>query len=283
MKKIMISTDFSENGKNALQYGFELARSVGAEILIFHGYHVPILAGESYLNLEMDVEYAVENKTMFENYIEETKKYYGNSIPIKGFTQDGFDTDSIESIIDKNKIDLVIIGAHGSSGLTGSFMGSNALRLISNLTCPVLVIPKGVVFTSINKIIYATNFQFDDLLALESLILFLKPFKPEITVTNICTNNNDLMKFEEQIEWFKNIAGARLNYPKMVFEIIKNESVLNGLMNDVNAKKIDLIAMSTISKNIFEKVFHSSLVKKISSQTRIPLLVYHLDENNLLN
>jgi hypothetical protein len=162
-------------------------------------------------------------------------------------------------------------------------MGSNALRLISNLNCPVLVIPKAVVFTSIKKIIYATNFQFDDLLSLESLIHFLKLFKPEITVTNICTSNNDLMKYEEQIEWFKSIAEARLNYPKMDFKIIKNESVLNGLMNDVNAKKIDLIAMSTISKNIFEKVFNSSLIKKISSQTRIPLLVYHLDENNLLN
>jgi hypothetical protein len=55
MNKIMISTDFSENGKNALHYGFELARSVGAEVLIFHGYHVPILAGESYINLQKNI------------------------------------------------------------------------------------------------------------------------------------------------------------------------------------------------------------------------------------
>ena len=49
MKIIFIVTDFSSASHNASKYGVELASALGAKIVLFHAYTIPLSIPESYV------------------------------------------------------------------------------------------------------------------------------------------------------------------------------------------------------------------------------------------
>ena len=49
-------------------------------------------------------------------------------------------TDGILSFVDKNSIDLIVMGSHGRSGFKKLVLGSVTSAIITNAPCPVLTV-----------------------------------------------------------------------------------------------------------------------------------------------
>src|SRR6185503_6938352 len=67
----------------------------------------------------------------------------------------------VEEILDvakSIKADLIVTGTHGVSG-TEKLFGSNTSNLISKSNIPVMAIPKGYRYKTIDKIIYASDLR----------------------------------------------------------------------------------------------------------------------------
>jgi nucleotide-binding universal stress UspA family protein len=58
--------------------------------------------------------------------------------------EEGSPTVEICSILDKQEIDLVVIGTHGRTGLNRFVMGSIAEQICRSTTCPVLTVGPNV-------------------------------------------------------------------------------------------------------------------------------------------
>ncbi|MEP0987597.1 universal stress protein [Ekhidna sp.] len=140
MKKILVPTDFSECAKNAGDVALQIAKKMKAEIHFLHYTSIPI----DWVNMN-------DPKKM---YPDVTKKVKQLEDELNGFVRlcerEGLSAsfyigynESYQNIIDHiriHKIDLVVMGSHGTSGFKETIIGSNAQRIIRLSTAPVIVV-----------------------------------------------------------------------------------------------------------------------------------------------
>ncbi len=52
---------------------------------------------------------------------------------------------------------LIVMGSLGKTGTLGKLIGSNALKVVDNVNCPVFVIPPNAAFTFSSEIVFAVD------------------------------------------------------------------------------------------------------------------------------
>jgi len=146
-KNILIATDGSEAAENAADYGIEIAGWNGAKA--YAVYAIDISSFESIL---MDEVWVKNTYEQFEKIgreatsdVEENAKAAGieaESILLKG--------DPAKEILDfaeKQKVDMIVVGSIGKSGVQNFLLGSISLKILRNSKIPVLVVREIFKFT----------------------------------------------------------------------------------------------------------------------------------------
>ena len=146
-KKILLPTDGSENSKRAGEQALSLADVTGADIIVLNVIDVNYLQ-PSYLpsfredlekELRKEGERAIEE---FEKDLEE-KKCQGTCKNVKFISkiEEGKPHEVILETMDKEGVDLVVMGASGKHGFDRVLLGSTTERVVRGTTRPVLVVP----------------------------------------------------------------------------------------------------------------------------------------------
>ncbi len=136
MKKVMVPIDFSETSMCALQTGIAIANKLGADLRIVHVSQ----AGSFAAGFEKSGEQS-NIKEMLEKLISEHKQFY--YVHNGKFDYKMREGNVPEELLNQAKYDdttIIVMGSHGVSGITKSWIGGNAYRLICFATCPILVI-----------------------------------------------------------------------------------------------------------------------------------------------
>ncbi|WP_440951468.1 universal stress protein [Methanococcoides sp. FTZ1] len=140
MNKILIATDGSENVKNAISYGIEIAKATGCKV---HAVYVVSDEHAEVARRDLGFAKAIEEhlsdigKRATED-IEEAGKETGikvESVLLKGRP--------VEEIIDyakKNDVDMIVMGTLGLTGVERLLIGSVAENVVRHSKVPVLVV-----------------------------------------------------------------------------------------------------------------------------------------------
>ncbi len=280
MKNILCPTDFSPNSENALNYAVEIARKVKGNLVLLHAYSVqlidPNMPAEIYLSAYQEEEKsAKESLEELSNKISESNKdENGNSIfCTEAIVTQGLVVDEVLSLIKDYKIDLVIMGTHGASGITELILGSNTASVIEKATIPVLAIPGNAVYKGINNIVYAYDDIKSGLPSFQRLLEFAKIYDSEITLLHIIETGKDTA--EHNKKEFDKIRQSS-DYDKIRLELVKEENIIEGINDYVNSNNVDVLAMAIRKRTLLDKIFSRSLTKKMAYHTKIPLLALHL-------
>jgi nucleotide-binding universal stress UspA family protein len=275
MKKILVPIDFSKNSENALDYSIELAQKEDATIFLMHSYYV------MYTNPEIPMEFIVEQSSVIQKdsdirlgeLCKKTAKY--DNLKCETISLEGFVVDSILSFIKKKKIDLVVMGTKGSSGITEMLIGSNTAKVITKASCPVIAVPEKAIFDGIKKIAYATNYLSTDITALKKLVEFTKKFKASIEVVHIADGECQYACEESYLEKFSKKVKQKISYKAISYQLLIGEEIEKKLEQYIKKEAISLLALSARQGNIFERIFRGSLTKKLAYHTTVPLIVFH--------
>jgi nucleotide-binding universal stress UspA family protein len=168
---ILVPTDFSETAINALTYAIEIAKAKNATILLLHAMDSP--AGK----LEQPVCEARLNE------LAEIAKR--SPVKVKTRCIKGPAEDVICDCTEKEKLSLIIMGSTGESTFEKTLLGSTATNVIEKAACPVLTVPSGAMFTSLQKITFATEYKTKDLEAIKALIELVKPLQFRLTFLHV--------------------------------------------------------------------------------------------------
>lgn len=141
LKNILVATDFSEPSAVALTYGRDFARSYGATLHLLHvvedvmiryspevGMTSPLLQENLESGARRDLDALVTDDDRA------TLKIV--PVIVKSPTIPG----GIVEFANDKKVDLVILGTHGRSGVKQFLMGSVAERVVRTAPCPVLTV-----------------------------------------------------------------------------------------------------------------------------------------------
>ena len=151
-KRVLVPLDGSRFGLRALKYATEVAQRFGAEVILLQVIKPPasvITAGAPGINSPAISEIAVQT-ALEENKRKaaRARRYLGRKV--RGMKTEGIKGsysviagDPAQSIMDfsrNERIDLIVMSTHGSSGLKRAIMGSVADVVIRESGKPVLVI-----------------------------------------------------------------------------------------------------------------------------------------------
>ena len=137
IKRILLPVDGSEHSRRAADYAIELAKLVGAEIMLIHCRQIPIVETHIPGYDQTLAALKAESQVTLEAYKNLLQK---SGIPFQDKIVEGRARDVIPSMAAKG-IDLVVMGSHGRTNLEGLFLGSVTQRVLSTKPrCPVLVV-----------------------------------------------------------------------------------------------------------------------------------------------
>lgn len=138
MKKILVATDASEYSRTALKSALVLAREFHSEIELLFVLHKTLVYDDSLLDQDLIMQ-SQDEKTG-----ERVLKATLEGIDVSGVTitqkiAEGKPANVILQEIDKENIDLVVMGSHGYGAIAGAVLGSVSQRVLHSAKCSVLI------------------------------------------------------------------------------------------------------------------------------------------------
>jgi nucleotide-binding universal stress UspA family protein len=274
--KILVPCDFSKISNNAALYAAKFAKKVNAEIILFnvtHFAHPPnVQVGFKEHEIEeLRFSDAARDCTLLVEKLKSTVK--GIQISFKVVT--GFPMESlIEDYAIHNKVDLIVMGTKGASGLQKALFGSNAVNVINRNSIPVITVPGYARFNNLKHIVFASDTS--DMLKIQpriqKLVLLAQLFDASIYIFHVLPQ--DPQDSDEKIDVMK-IKDTLINkykYKKISFHVSHNDDVVEAINDFVADKKTDLLAMFTHDITFFENVFNTSVSREMAFHSLVPLL-----------
>lgn len=141
IKKVLFSTDFSENSNYASSYAVDLAQKFGARLYILHvihelidttGFYVPNISLDQ---LQKDLEKGAEE--MMEKFCRER---LGDFKEYECINVIGLPHLEILNMAKEKGMDMIVMGTHGRTGIDRVLFGSTAEKVVKKAPCPVLTV-----------------------------------------------------------------------------------------------------------------------------------------------
>ncbi|MCB0705496.1 MAG: universal stress protein [Saprospiraceae bacterium] len=268
MKRIVFPTDFSDTSRNALKYAIALAADLKAKVDIVTVYHIPMIDVSHTppelihrMTDEKRIETERELKALYEAF---DCPQLGDCHALYGV----FTPQEITDFVADNKYDLIVMGTRSEHGRLDRMIGSVTTQTMMNATVPVLAVPADASYKKIGQIAYATDFRPEDGPTVSQLMEFAGFFKADIHFVHVETHPE-----VGEMDGVINVADYPVAFAD--FSIVNSASIQEGLDRFVQDLDVDLLAMFIPRRRLWERLFHTSLTRKMTYNSTIPLLVFH--------
>lgn len=279
MKNILLPTDFSDNSWNAIKYAIQFFEKSTCNFYLLHVKSLSYIA-------DGDMPFGINQETIEDVYIKPSKlklrellKRISEQFPnLKGhkfytLTDYNFFIESIRHHVDEKKIDIIVMGTKGASGLKELIVGSNTGDIITKVRCTTLVVPENAKFAIPNEIAFPTDFSMSyDIQTLQPLSDILKKYNSAIRVLHLCKKGSELNLSQQKS---KELLEEYFNNHKYSFHFLTNEKIEDAIQCFVESRNIDMIVMAAKNLNYFQRILFLPTVEKISYHTDVPFLVLH--------
>ncbi|MBT8205922.1 MAG: universal stress protein [Eudoraea sp.] len=278
MKAILYATDYSENSVAALKYAHALSIKLGAELNITHIFDYPTL-----LDTEVQEPFPHLEEDAYRQHNKKLRDFIGKYMP-KQTDDIQIETAALEhksvvrgliEKIDEIKPAFLIVGIKGGSAIREVLMGNTTKQLLGKAPCPVLCIPADYEVKDPETIIYATDFELEDLGVIHNLVELASPYEAEIQIVHISTGKEYAGR--QRKEWFEEHLKKEFTYPKISLRVLLDDNVFHALKWYLTGANPDLVVMFERKKRGFiEQIFHRDLVKKMETYGQFPLLAFNV-------
>jgi nucleotide-binding universal stress UspA family protein len=193
------------------------------------------------------------------------------AIKIESKVEMGFPSDLLADYTKSKEvgIDLVVMGAKGEHNLAERILGSVTYAVIRDAACPVLAVPENCSDLNIKEIAYASDLKTDQAANFAEVAEIAAFFNAVLHCVSV-----DITRDETDGEKRKfNEIVLKLNLDISLTEI-KSDTLLQGLEIYVQENGIDMLLMCRPQRSLFERIFHSSVTKKVALNSTVPLLVF---------
>ena len=134
LKTILAPTDFSDLSANGVRYACQLARDMGAALIVFN----VVALDESNAVNKREIE---QHKKRLEEFVAEKVADAGVGLKVRQMVDAGQPFGAIVDRAEKEGVDLIVMSSHGRSGLSRMLIGSVTDKILRGGPCPVLVVP----------------------------------------------------------------------------------------------------------------------------------------------
>lgn len=151
MQKVLIALDHDPTAQKIAEAGFNLANSVGAEVILLHVvadpvYYSstefsPIMGFTGYMDMGPIQFDSIDGlKTASQHFLDKSKHHLGNE-SIQTLVKEGDFAETILKTAKDLKADVIVMGSHGHRWLDEILMGSVTENVLHHSSIPLFIIP----------------------------------------------------------------------------------------------------------------------------------------------
>jgi hypothetical protein len=282
MKTLLAIVNEPKESKGFLLYVAGMAINLSAQVKILN-VHTPVnypmgvidSSGLGTLEMKRNQENIVnESKKILTKYVEAITEKMSKNMFVEVISYIGFAAEKADQLVSDKEADMLVLEGQEDDGFW--LQTSSNIDIIEKVNCPVWIIPKGAIFKPFTNIIYATDYNEEDITSLKKLIKSFPHYSPNITALHI-TDSTD---FEERVkkEEFIETLQKQTAYKQLSFKVAykSKEDDLTELLNDFALKnEADLLILLKENKSFFKRIFNTSQTKELLKITVLPVLIYH--------
>ncbi len=287
--RVLLPVDFSDYSSKAAEMALDWAARLDAEITVLHVFYNPVINTlpftEAYVyDTSMDemlIDLEEKAREDMKDFMGRMKKLKGDkgieNLTVKSKLLRGVAEDEIIHFSEEYQPTVIIMGTRGKDRKASDLIGSVTAEVMEGAKVPVLAVPEDFHYMGIDKmtrVLYATNFEESDFVALDKLEKLVKPLDVSITFAHVCEKSAE--KWDQlKMEGLKKYVAEKFPKTKIDFDLVKNEDFWVGMESYVRRKEVDIISLTTHRRNIFSRMFNPSVGKRMLFHSTTPLLVFH--------
>jgi nucleotide-binding universal stress UspA family protein len=287
MNTVVIYTQFLDKHERVLSYGIQMAKHLEKTVKIVHvidtrnmdfykGFSDPDGTLASASSYELMKQYKKEADTFFGNVKTEYQTLFDLESEIQTRVEIG-NTEMILSEEVNDKDTYIFVLPHSFEGEVRYLINSNTYY-IEEASCPVMVIPQEAEFRRVENIVYATDYQEQDIESIKIMANLAEKFQAKLTAFHVVDEKE---RFTESLEdkGFRSLMESEAKYQLLDFKSIENEDddVAKAIINYAESNNTDIIAVLKENRNFWERIFHESVSKKVIKESKLPVIVFNKD------
>jgi len=270
MKRILVPTDFSKTAEHALKVAAQIARLNNSEIIVLHMLDLPqnesdaVIAGST-----------IPEVMLYKNKVAERLDRLIGSDYLKGITVSkiiSFEKafEGILEISKKNKIDFIVMGSTGTTGLHEVFIGSNTEKVVRSAEVPVLVIKNEISEFNAANFVFASDFSDRFKEPFLKLKEIAELFNSHIHLVTV--NTPDSFKTTGMVERLMEDFASELKPGKYSMHVYNDMTVEKGVLNFAKSVNADIIGMCTHGRTGLAHLFNGSISENLANHAHPPVL-----------
>jgi nucleotide-binding universal stress UspA family protein len=269
MKKILCPIDFSDTAQNGIAYAAKLAKASGSTLTLLNiqPSSSPVSAAENELLLNAVAE-------RLEELGKEVRSFFKISCDAEILQSGGLLSDAIAHRGDDYS--MIVMGTHGVENLIEFFRGSNTYNAIRRSKIPVLLVPRDIIYSEIQSIVFAYNYLGERKLPLKQLQPWIKSLGCELTVLQVNEEaiSQDVLDEMKELQF---IISEQWKEADIIinFDSIRSAEIAPSIHSYIQRNQKDVLALCTTHRNFIQEIFHKSVIKIISEIASYPVLVFH--------
>lgn len=280
MKTILVLTDFSRNAAHASHSAAWLAEKLHTTLVLWNcSPKVPVMPGYLGGVLLADVVAGTdESQELLNEAMQELDDFIGTTNGqykprLSTCYREGNLQQALSQQLKNEAVEMIVIGsAAAECSLDHVFVGSDTYKIIETATCPVLIVPPRAGLDQLDKVVFATDFEPEDLKALIYLNHLSSILGFDIEVVHVTLNGDKdeaTINRENDFQLQLGKVGKLISYKE-----IRGKEVTGRLNRISKQTDADLLAMTHHQYSFFKRLLTDSEAKKELAHQKIPLLVF---------
>ena len=181
--------------------------------------------------------------------------------------EEGYFERKMAELVMTYRPDMVLLPSKAKEGIDKYLIGQKAQKFIGKIKCPILIVPSAfdaIEFKNIGLAVDREDMPTEENMQQLGLIEYY--FKSKLLPFHIQTN------MDEDLQVYSDFSEGNDNQN---VKVCKAVSVSHGITHFVDHEKIDLLAMVTHKRNIFERFVIESNSRRMVSANNLAVLIFN--------
>jgi len=274
MEKLLVATDGSIFSESAIREAINLARTCSSKLIAVS----VVKTSPEFEDLVPQVAEKAENR--IREHLESVKSRASKEdVDCEIVIHRGEEPfQDIVNEAEKNRVDMIIIGTHGRTGLKRLMMGSVTARVIGHAPCNVLVVPLHAKVECRNILVATDGSRYSDAAASEAIGI-AKRCGGSLIVISVALSDKEIILPEDDEEMIL----AKDNVKKIV-ELAEKEGVktegltaigkqYEAIVETSKQKHADLIVVGSHGRTGLDRLLMGSVTERVIGHSEVAVLV----------
>lgn len=268
METIIVTTDFTASSANALDYACAFARANNYCIHLLHIYTIPVTYTSDGLSLA-SLNDALDNSR---ERLREEQQRVAEQFPGLTITAEmmvGSYLETLQKVVNTSQPAMVIMGAAAAySDLW--LLEEDWLATLTAVSCPVLVIPAGLVYKPVRHIAFACDYKKSCMPQQAAFIQKLVQITgAALHVVHVVADSSAAADAGRQ-DVQESLSGLHPQY-----HAIADKRIIKSISDFTVQHKIDMLVVIPHRHGFWYRLFNKSYTRQLAQLNHLPVMAIH--------